>query len=375
MQAFIAKIGKGKKTGKDLTWGESKQAMRLLIEGEATPAQVGAFLLAMRIKMESVTELAAFTAAAREYVPPLPVPGTLAMVDLPVYAGKRDTFHAVIGSAIIAAAAGSAVLMHGSESDPERPGPVPVLAHLGIPTQLDATGAADRLVKTGFAYLDMALYYPPVARFLELRRELGLRTLFSPVTRMLNPARAQSQVIGVSHPPYLEKITEALKMLGTGRALIVQGVEGDPELSLAAGTKVLELRDGRVIPLMISPKDFGLSLGSAQDMAGFSRARVDQEAALLRRILSGEVRGAPRDWIVMNAAMLVYASGKASSSAEALPLALRALDSGAAAQKLLELAETSDYTLPLRPEQGGLPDSGDAHAIVSRAPELRSAPS
>src|SRR5687768_6230612 len=118
MQEFIAKIAKGPKASKDLTWDEAKRAMHALIEGDATPAQVGAFLVAMRFKMESVTELAAFTAAARSYVAPLSLPQDLSVVDLPSYAGKQDTFHALAGAAIVAAAAGGTIIMHGYDGIP-----------------------------------------------------------------------------------------------------------------------------------------------------------------------------------------------------------------------------------------------------------------
>ncbi len=351
MQQFIAKIGKGQKTSKDLTWDEAKQATRLLIEGEATPTQVGAFLLAMRMKMESVTELAAFTAAAREYVPPLPVSQGLPLVDLPTYAGKRETFHVSVGAGILAAAGGAAVLMHGYDGVPDRPGTAAVLAKLGIPTELGPQHVAGQLETHGFAYLDVALYHPPVARFLDLRREVGLRNLFHLVAKMLNPARAQSQVIGVSHPPYFEKITEALTMLGSPRALVLRGVEGDPELSLAAVTKVLELRNERVIPLTLHPKDVGMAPGGFRDMAGFARAHLDQEALLLRRILRNEVRGGQRDWVILNGAMLLYAAGKARSISSALPLAAQTLDSGAAARTLNDLTRLPDQVSP----QAGAP--------------------
>ena len=122
MQEFIAKIGKGPKTAKDLTWDEAKRAMKVLIEGEATPAQVGAFLMAMRIKMESVTELASMTATARSYVAPVPIPRELGVVDLPSYAGKQETFHALAAAAIVATAAGASVLMHGYDGIPGRAG-------------------------------------------------------------------------------------------------------------------------------------------------------------------------------------------------------------------------------------------------------------
>jgi anthranilate phosphoribosyltransferase len=338
MKDLIAKIGKGQKAGKDLTWEEAKQAMRLLIEGQATPVQVGAFLLAMRVKMESFPELAAFTAVAREYVPALDVPRSLPVVDLPTYAGKQETFHALVGAAIVAAAGGAVILMHGHEGVPDRPGASAALAKLGIPIDLPPKRTAEELAAKGFAYLDIALYHPPVAHFLDLRHELGVRSFFHPVAKMLNPGRAASQVIGLTHPPYFEKTAEALKMLGRRRALIVRGVEGDPELSIASVTKLLELRDERIFPLTLQPKDFGLAMGSPQEMAGFPPAQLEQEAALLRRILHNQVRGGQRDWVALNAAMLLYAAGKASSISAGVPLALQTLESGAAAQKLSELA-------------------------------------
>ena len=354
MQEFIAKVGKGQKACKDLTWEEAKQAMRLLIEGRATPAQVGAFLLAMRFKMESVAELAAFTAAAREYVPALTVSRELPLVDLPTYAGKRDTFHAAIGAAIVAAASGAAVLMHGHDGVPDRPGTMPVLAKLGIPTEQMPAQVAAQLEATGFAYLDVALYHPPVAKFLELRGELGVRNLFHLVAKMLNPARAASQVIGVSHPPYFEKTVEALKMLGSARALVLRGVEGDPELSLVTLTKVLELRDERVVRLNLQAKDVGMAPAAVRETAGFSRANLDHEAVLLKKILGNEVGGGPRGWVVLNAAVLLYAAGKASSISAAVPAAVHALDSGAARRKLDELTASGGLAGPER-EQPGSP--------------------
>ena len=184
MQEFLAKIAKGPKASKDLTWDEAKRAMRLLIEGDATAAQVGAFLVAMRFKMESVTELASFTAAARSYVAPLPIPQELGVVDLPSYAGKKETFHALAGAAILAAAAGGCVLMHGYDGIPGRSGNAAVLKSLGVPIDLEGQAVANMVAKQGFAYLDIALYHPPVYRFLEMRQELGVRSVFHPVARL-----------------------------------------------------------------------------------------------------------------------------------------------------------------------------------------------
>lgn len=339
MQDCLAKIAKGQKASKDLTWDEAKRAMKSLIEGEATPAQVGAFLVAMRIKMESVTELAAFVATARSYVPPLSISQELGVIDLPSYAGKQETFHALAASAIVAAAGGASILMHGYDGIPSRPGNAGMLKALGLPIDLDPKTVADTVVKQGFAYLDIALYHPPLYRFLEMRQELGVRNVFHPIARLLNPARAASQVIGLTHPPYFEKTAEVLRMLGSPRALVIRGVEGDPELSIAMVTKVLELRDERITPLTLSPKDVGLSLGASREMAGFPPDQREKEADLLRRILHNQLHGGPRDWVLLNAAMLLYAAGKEASIAACIPLARRVIDGGAAARKLDELIQ------------------------------------
>jgi anthranilate phosphoribosyltransferase len=313
--------------------------MKALIEGEATPAQAGAFLMAMRFKMESVTELAALTAAARQYVLPLAVSRDLALVDLPSYAGKQDTFHALIGASIVAASAGAAVLMHGYDGVPGRPGSAGVLKALGIPIDSEPKMVTEDLNKKGFAYLDIGLYHPPVYRFLEMRRELGIRNVFHPIARLLNPARAAAQVVGLSHPPHFEKTVEALRMLGCPRGLVVRGVEGDPELSLSAVTRVLELRDERITPLGVAPKDFGLAVASSREMAGFPPDQREKEAELLRRILQNRVQGGPKDWVLMNAAMLLYAAGKGASLTACFPAARAAIEGGAAARKMDELVQ------------------------------------
>jgi anthranilate phosphoribosyltransferase len=340
MQEFIAKIAKGQKASKDLTWDEAKRAMKALIEGEATAAQAGAFLVAMRFKMESVTELAAFTATARSYIAPLSIPRELGVVDLPSYAGKQDTFHALAGAAIVAAAAGASILMHGYDGIPGRLGNAGVLKALGLPIDMEAKAVADVVAKQGFAYLDIALYHPPLYRFLEMRQELGVRNVFHPIARLLNPARATSQVVGLTHPPHFEKTAEALRMLGTPRALVVRGVEGDPELSIAMVTKVLELRDERIAPLTLAPKDAGLAMGTSREMAGFPPEQREKEADLLRRILHNQIQGGQRDWVLLNAALLLYAAGNGPSLADCMPLARRAIENGAAARKLEALSQT-----------------------------------
>lgn len=340
-QDILAKISKGPKVSKDLTWDESKQAIKALIEGQATPAQVGAFLIALRYKTESVTELAAMTAAVRQYVPPIAVPKGAALVDVPSYAGKQDTFHALVAASIVAASAGATVLMHGYDGIPGRPGSAGVLKALSVPIDLNSQTVGENLRLKGFAYLDIGLYHPPVYRLLEMRQELGVRNVFHPIARLLNPARAAAQIVGLSHPPHFEKTIEVLRMLGCPRGFVIRGVEGDPELSLSAVTRVLELRNERITPLGVGPKDFGLAVGVSRDIAGFPAAQRDKEADLLRRIIQHQVQGGQKDWVLMNAAMLLYAAGKGESLSACYPMAKAAVERGAAARKLDELTTAS----------------------------------
>ena len=161
MHQLITKIGKGQRGAKDLSWGEAKQAAQDLIEGNATPYQAGAFLMAMRIKLEGVTELASFTAATRSYVSPITAPAGLNVVDVPVYAEKHNTNHVCLPAAIVAASAGATILFHGMDN-PTASSDLPrVLEQLGIPATLQGQDLLASLQRNGFAYLDLALYHPP----------------------------------------------------------------------------------------------------------------------------------------------------------------------------------------------------------------------
>ena len=146
-----------------------------------------------------------------------------------------------------------------------------------------------------------------------MRQELGVRNVFHPIARLLNPARATSQVIGLSHPPYFEKTAEALRMLSCPRALVIRGVEGDPELSIGNVTRLLELKDDRITPFAFQPRDAGLPMATFREMAGFPAEQQEREADLIKRLLANEIQGGQRDWVLLNAAMLLYAAGKGTT--------------------------------------------------------------
>jgi anthranilate phosphoribosyltransferase len=342
MQHLITKIGKGQRGVRDLTWDEGKEAIRLMMEGQATGYQMGAFLMAMRIKLEAVPELAAFTAATRSYVAPLSMPGEMNVVDVPAYGEKHNTIHICLGAAILATAAGAKICLHSIEHPTASSDLSRILAELKIPNNLQGQDLTTTIKGLGFAYLDLALYHPPLVRFLELREELGAQNLFHQVARLLNPTRAQSQVIGVAHPPYLEKIPEAVAMLGGHRLLVFQGVEGFPELSISTPALMRELRDDRIVPVHLKPQDVRLPLGSFQHMAvpqpSSAISLPTQEALIIAKILHNEITDRLRDWTIYNAALLLYAAGQAPSIATGVSLAERTLESGAAAKKLKELS-------------------------------------
>ena len=162
--------------------------------------------MAMRIKLEAVAELASFTSATRSYVSPVKTPADFNVVDVPVYAEKHNTLHVCVPAAIVAASAGATILFHGIETSSAASDLPRLLGELGIPVTSQAPDLPEVLQEKGFAYLDLALYHPPLAKLLALREELGAQNVFHQVARLLNPARAQSQVVGVAHPPYLGKI-------------------------------------------------------------------------------------------------------------------------------------------------------------------------
>ncbi len=351
MQQFLTKIGKGQKRAKDLTWDEAKEAMRSIVESQATAGQIGAFLMAMRMKTESIAELASFTAAARQYVSPLAIQTPSEVVDLPLYGEKHDTCHAIVASALIASAAGASILMHGTNNSAAASTVPEILRQLGIAT----TQPTEQLAQFKFGYLDLETYHPPLAKLLELRQEFGVQNLSHQVARMLNPARAESQVIGISHPPYLDKMIEALHMLGTSRAMLLQGVEGIPELSISSVTPVRELRNNHISKLMIRPQDIGFSMGSFHAMGHATLPNgtsiPQRDATLVLKFLQNKIQGDYHAWVILNAALLLYAAGKATSLVQATPLAEQALHSGRALEKLKTLSTPSAS----RPEQLDIP--------------------
>lgn len=360
MDHVIAKIGKGLKGAKDLTWEEAKFALTAIIEGPATAGQIGAFLMAMRIKTESIGELAAFTAIARKYAPPIQFPDSARMVDLPLYGEKHNTLHIVVAASLVAGAAGAKMFLHGIEN-PSLGYDLPlVLQQLKLPIAQSAREATEQASQQSWIYMDLAGYHAPLTKLLDLRQEFGLQNLSHQISRLLNPAQLPSQVIGIAHPPYLNKMAEALDMLRTPRALIIQGVEGFPELSISGPSSAQELRSGHISPLTFRPEDVGFRFGPFQAMSAktssqegtLAVASPQHEAQVILQLLGNRQRGDQRTWVIFNAALYIYAAGLAPSLAQATPLANDALDSGKAGTFYQTLVKNQARTSP---NPGSLP--------------------
>ncbi len=335
MQDLIAKVGKGKRGSRDLTYDEACAAMECLLNGTATPYQVGAFLMAMRVKGESVDELAAFTTVARRKNRPLNIEGKK-FLNIPSYAGKKDTLHAIAASTILISAAGQPVIIHGFKDNRHKIGIGKILDAMGISSGLDVDKALDLLNNEGFGYIDLKEFNPLLYKLLLLRDELGVRTFINTISLLTDPGNANRHIIGIAHPPVLKKIGDVLKSLGYEDALLLKGVEAGPELSILGITMGMRLEDSVLLPQDLAPSEFGLQDGKREDMAG---GTPKSEAEAIKGILDNSINDNRRNWVVMNAALGLYVSGRVISPKDGVGLIHETLSSGKGYQKYLSILD------------------------------------
>lgn len=335
MKDFIAKVGKGKRGSRDLTFDEASSAMECLLNGIATPYQVGAFLMAMRVKGESVDELAAFTSVAIRYNRLLNIEDKR-LLNIPSYAGKKETLHVLAASAILISAAGQSVIIHGFKDNRHKIGIGKVLDAMGIASDLDVDKALYLLNNEGFGYIDLKEFNPLLYKLLLLRDELGVRTFINTIALLTNPGIANRHIIGIAHPPVLKKIGDVLKSLGYEDALLLKGPEAGPELSVHGITMGMRLEDAVLLPQDFSPSDFGLEDGKREDMAG---SAPEAEAQVIKGILDNSINDRRRDWVVMNGALGLYVSGRVISPKDGVSAILETLSSGKGYQKYLSILD------------------------------------
>ncbi|HWQ29195.1 MAG TPA: anthranilate phosphoribosyltransferase [Dehalococcoidia bacterium] len=324
-------------TGASLTEAEASAAMVNIMSGEATPAQIGAFLVALRMKGEKVDEIAGMARVMREHARRVEFPG--ALLDTCGTGGdERGTFNVSTAAAFVAAGAGARVAKHGNRAMTSRCGSADVLEALGARIDLGPEQVRQCLDEVGVGFMFAQAFHPAMKYAAGPRRELGIRTVFNILGPLCNPAGADRQVLGVADPVVAEKLVHALQRLGSRHALVVHGQDGIDEVSVSAPTTIFELRDGRVFHDTLLPSEAGVATHSLEDLRG---GTPEENAARLRAVLAGEP-GPLRDFVLVNAAAALVAFDLAPTIRDGVRLAAHSIDSGAAREKLERFVEVTN---------------------------------
>ena len=309
----------------DLSQDEAAEIAGVLMRGEATQAQIGGFLVALRMKGETVDEIAGFVRAMRENAIRCPV--TIPVIDIVGTGGDHSgTFNISTTTAFVVAGAGGAVAKHGNRGISSRSGAADVLSQLGVSLELTPQQVASCVETTGVGFLFAQSFHPAMRHVGPARREMAVRTVFNLLGPMTNPAGTKRLVIGVFAKRWCRPMAEALGRLGTERAWVVNGSDGLDEITTTGPTHVAEWTGTEIVEFEISPTDVGLPLAAESDLKG---GDPTENAAILRQILSG-MAGPKRDIVVLNAAAALVVCGKAPTLREGVALAQTSLDSLAA---------------------------------------------
>ena len=320
--------------GKELGRPRCREVMGEIMRGDATPAQIGGFLVALRLKGETADEIAGCAEAMREHV--LPVrPRRDDLVDTAGTGGDgAGTINISTAAAIVAAAAGAGVAKHGNRAVSSASGSADVLEELGFRLEQQPERIAQSIDELGFGFMFAPAHHPAMRHAAPVRRELAARTVFNVLGPLTNPAGARAQVIGVYSKPLVRTIADVLAQLGARRAFVVHGAFGVDELSPAGPNDVCEVVNGDVRTRLVDPLELGVERCDPDELRGGSPA---ENAQAIRDVLAG-ANGGRRDAILLNAAGAIAAAGHADDLREGLELAREAIDSGAAAARLDELA-------------------------------------
>jgi anthranilate phosphoribosyltransferase len=309
--------------------------VRQLMEGAATPAQIGGLLIALRMKGETVAEITGAVRAMRAFAAPIH-PRAAVVVDTCGTGGdQRGTFNISTAAALIAAGAGLTVAKHGNRAMSGTVGGADVLEALGVKIDLPPERVGACLDEVGIAFLFAQLFHPAMRHAAGPRRELGVRTIFNLLGPLSNPAGARHQIVGVFAAEWTEPLARALGRLGSVHALVVHGEDGLDEISLTAPTQVSEWKDGALHTYRVVPEEFGFGRCHAEDLHG---GDMGSAASIIRGIVAGAT-GPRLDIAVLNAAAAIYVGGMAASMHAGIDLARDSVRSGRARQKLARLIE------------------------------------
>jgi len=323
-------------SGKSLTVEQAGMVMEEIMAGEATPAQFGAFVTALRLKGETVEEIAGMARVMREKAIPVVVSGPV--VDTCGTGGDGSgSFNISTAAAFVVAGAGLKVAKHGNRSMSSICGSADVLEALGLRIDLGAEQVQKCLEEVGIGFMFAPNFHPAMKYAAAPRREIGIRTVFNILGPLTNPAGAKSQVLGVADGSLTMKMAQVLELLGCHHALVVHGEDGLDEITLGGRTTVCELKKGVIESYSVTPEEFGFTRVSVESLRGGS---PQENAEILHRILKGE-KGPRRDIVLMNAAAALVAGDRAENLEQGIQIAREAIDSGKALEKLEGLIKIS----------------------------------
>jgi anthranilate phosphoribosyltransferase len=319
---------------------EMLSLMRAIMSGEVSPTLIGAILIGLRVKKETIGEIAAAAEVMREFATRVPVADTPDLIDTCGTGGDAaHSFNISTAAMFVAAAAGAKIAKHGGRSVSSKSGSADVLEALGVNVNLTPEQVATTIARTGIGFMFAPNHHSAMKHAAPVRRELGVKTLFNILGPLTNPAGAKQQVMGVFHPDLVGIQARVLQRLGSRRVLIVHGLEGLDEISISGLTMVAELKDGHIDEYTVSPEQFGFERA---DPAATRVASVEESKEMLLTALANR-DGAPRAIVALNAGASIYVAGLASTFAEGVDKARATLASGAARRKLDEfVASTRD---------------------------------
>ena len=313
---------------------EMLHLVRLIMNGELSPVMTAAIITGLRVKKETIGEITAAAQVMREFSTKVHVQDTTHMVDIVGTGGDgANTFNISTCSMFVAAAAGAKVSKHGGRSVASKSGSADVMDALGIHINLQPEQIAQCIADVGIGFMFAPNHHPAMKNVAPVRKELGVRTLFNILGPLTNPAGAPNILMGVFHPDLVGIQVRALQRLGAEHALVVYGRDGMDEVSLGAATLVGELKDGQVSEYEIHPEDFGMATASKRAL---KVETPEQSRSMLLGVLDND-GGAARDIVILNAGAALYAANVADSMLAGVQLARKAIESGAARQKLDQL--------------------------------------
>lgn len=324
---------------------EMVELMRQVMRGEITPTMTAAILTGLRVKKETVGEIAGAASVLREFARPVEVADRSGLVDIVGTGGDgAHTFNISTASMFVVAAAGAKVAKHGNRSVSSKSGSADVLEALGACIELQPAQVAQSIDRCGIGFMYAPVHHPAMKVVAPVRREMGVRTLFNILGPLTNPAGAPSILMGVFHPDLVGIQVRVLRKLGAKRALVVWGRDGLDELSLGAATLVGELRDGEVREYEVHPEDFGIAMAATRNL---QVADAAESKRIVLDVLDG-TPGLPLEIVAMNAGAALYVAGIADDFADGIARAREAMASGAARARLDAFVATTR-------ELGGLP--------------------